>query len=91
MVEILESILAFSLKGNLVYSHQSLAEEWLFFCVFFQKITLSSNCNIFLSDGDFRKYLSFYLKQDLVHFHQPLADEWFFFVFLIKVKKVFAA
>ena len=31
MVEFLESILAFSLKRDLVYSHRSLAEEWLFF------------------------------------------------------------
>ena len=36
MVEFLENILAFSLKQDLVYSHQSLAEEW-FFCVSFIK------------------------------------------------------
>ena len=37
MVEFLESILAFSLKQYLVYSHQSLAEEWLFFVFLFKK------------------------------------------------------
>ena len=34
VVEFLENILAFSLKRYLLYSPQSLAEEWLFFCVF---------------------------------------------------------
>ena len=37
MVEFLENILAFSLKQDLVYSHQSIAEEWLFLCVFNRK------------------------------------------------------
>ena len=34
MVKVLENILALSLKQGLVYSHKSLAKEWLFFCVF---------------------------------------------------------
>ena len=37
MVEFLENILAFSLKQDLMYSHQSLAEERLFFGVFNKK------------------------------------------------------
>ena len=37
MAEYLENILAFFLKRNLVYSHQSLAEECFFFCVFNKK------------------------------------------------------
>ena len=41
VVDFLESILAFSVKQYLVYSHQSLAGEWLFF-VFFLKKSLCS-------------------------------------------------
>ena len=37
MVEFLESILAFSLKRDLVHSHQSPAEEWLFFVLLIKK------------------------------------------------------
>ena len=37
MVEFLEKVLAFSLKLDLVFYHQSLAEEWGFFCVFNKK------------------------------------------------------
>ena len=37
MVEFLENILALSLKQDLVYFHQSLAEEWLFFAFLIKK------------------------------------------------------
>ena len=37
MVEFLKKVLAFSLQQDLVFSHQSLAEEWLFFCTFDKK------------------------------------------------------
>ena len=38
MVEFLENILALSLKQDLMYFHQSLAEEWLFFSFLIKKI-----------------------------------------------------
>ena len=37
MVEFLENILAFSFKQDLVYSRQSLAEEWLLYLFFNEK------------------------------------------------------
>ena len=37
MVDFLENILTFSLKLDLVFFQQSLAEEWLLFCVFNKK------------------------------------------------------
>ena len=37
VVELLEKVLAFSLKQYLWYSHQSLAEEWLFFVFLIKK------------------------------------------------------
>ena len=37
MVEFFENILAFSLKRDLVYCHQSLAEEWIFLGFFDKK------------------------------------------------------
>ena len=40
MVDFLESILAFSLKQYLVYSHQPLAQEWLLFVFLIKKEVL---------------------------------------------------
>ena len=46
MVEVLENILRFSVKQDLVYSHQSLAEYWLLvflflFFVFKKKVSVA--------------------------------------------------
>ena len=57
MVKFLENILAFSLKRDLMYSHQSLAEEWLFFCFFNKKRKiLVAEQNSGLHKGESLKY-----------------------------------
>ena len=42
VVELLENVLVFSLKQDLMYFHLSLAEEWLLFCVFSKEIKFFS-------------------------------------------------
>ena len=54
VLEFLEKVLTFSLKLNLVFSQQSLVEEWLFFCVFNKKQILSWKCDIFFICRVFR-------------------------------------
>ena len=62
VVELLEKVLAFSLKLDLLFPHQTLAEE-VVFCVFKKKKQiLSWNCNIFLSSGTVRKSSSILFK-----------------------------
>ena len=62
VVELLEKVLAFSLKLDLLFPHQTLAEE-VVFCVFKKKRhILSWNCNIFLSGGTVRKSSSIPFK-----------------------------
>ena len=65
LVEVLEKVLAFSLKLDLLFPHQAFAEE-VVFCVFKKKKhILSWNCNIFLSGETVRKNSSIPLKLDL--------------------------
>ena len=57
-MELLEKVLAFSLKLDLLFPHQVFAEE-VAFCVFKKKKHIHSwNCNIFLSGGTVRKKFS---------------------------------
>ena len=61
MVEFLQNVLAFYLKQNLVYSNQSLAEEWLFssfifvFVLFLIKKQLF--CSFVVEEEFHKKYL----------------------------------
>ena len=62
MGELLEKALAFSLKLNLLFPHQALAEE-VAFCDFKKKRHIfSCNCNICLSGGLLENVLAFSLN-----------------------------
>ena len=91
MVEFLEKVLTFSLKLDLVFPHQSLAEEWLLFCDFNKKSKFCLEIIIFSWVVEFlENILVFSLKRDLVYFHQSFAEEWLFFGgFFNKKRKVF--
>ena len=92
MVEFLEKVLPFSLKLDLVFPHQSLAEEWSFFYVFNRKSKFCLEVVIYSWVVEFlENILAFFLKQDLVYSHQSLAEEWLFFCFFNKKIKVFVA
>ena len=56
MVEFLESILAFSLKRDLVYSHQSLAVEWLYLVFLIKKEVFVAEENPRLHKTELFKY-----------------------------------
>ena len=56
MVEFLESILEFSLKRDLVYSHQSLAEEWLLFVFLMKNEVFVAEKNSGLHKTELLKY-----------------------------------
>ena len=89
-MELLAKVLAFSLKLDLVFSHQTLAEE-VDFCVFNKKSKFFFEIVIFSWVVEFlESILAFSLKWYLVYFHQSLAEEWLFYVFLTK-KDVFVA
>ena len=56
MVEFLQSILEFSLKRYLVYTHQSLAEEWLLFVLLMKKEVFVAEKNSGLHKRELLKY-----------------------------------
>ena len=55
LVELLEKVLAFSLKRDLLFPHQTFAEEVIFYFFKKKKHILPWACNIFLSGGTVRK------------------------------------
>ena len=55
-MQFLENILAFTLKQDLVYSHQSLAEEWLFFEFLIRKELFVAEENLGLHKRELLKY-----------------------------------
>ena len=56
VVDFFEIILAFSLKQDLVYSHQPLAEEWLFFEFLIRKEPFVAEENLGLHKRELLKY-----------------------------------
>ena len=62
VVEILEKNLVFSLKLDLLFLHQTIADDVAFYVSNEKKQILSWNCNILLSGGVFRKYLNILFK-----------------------------
>ena len=62
VVELLEKVLTFSLKLDLLYPHQTFAEEVVFSVFKKKQHILSWNCNIFLSGGTVRKSSSIPFK-----------------------------
>ena len=72
-MEFLENILVFSLKQDLVYSHESLAEEWLFFCF------LNKKRKVFVADDNSglhkRELLKYHENFPIVNFEEVLSIE----------------